>query len=218
MRVRDNPGAEPGFGLMKALSKIKTPSGRRLSRPSQSVNHDEVPPETKRRRSARELAEAQEELKLRTEVRHDGLELWPLPGLAPMTRVRSSFGDVHAVALRKGDAVLTKSGEYKPIVWINRIMLDEHVLNLKPDSNPITIGAGALGPGRPAHEVTVSPRQIICADEKSGLSRPREASMLVSKPGVRRLRETGLAYTMFHVGECADIYCEGLYLRFPLET
>ena len=38
----------------------------------------------------------------RTAARHDGLELWPLPGLAPMTRVRTSFGDVHAITLRKG--------------------------------------------------------------------------------------------------------------------
>lgn len=218
MRVRENPGAEPGSGLMRALSKIKTPSGRRLSKPAEAVRHDVPAPEQKRRQSARELAEAQDKLKSRREVRHDGLELWPLPGLAPMTRVRTSFGDVHAVALRKGDPVLLKSGDYRPIVWINRIMLDEHVLKLKPDSNPISIAPGALGHGRPANEVTVSPRQIISADEKSGLMKPREASMLVSKPGVRRLVETGLAYTMFHVGECADIYCEGLYLRFPIET
>ena len=33
-----------------------------------------------------------------------------------MTRVRTSFGDVHAAALRKGDEVLTRSGEYKPIL------------------------------------------------------------------------------------------------------
>ena len=33
----------------------------------------------------------------------DGATLWPLPGLAPMTRVRTEFGDVPAFALRKGD-------------------------------------------------------------------------------------------------------------------
>ena len=135
-----------------------------------------------------------------------------------MTRVRTSFGDVHAAALRKGDEVLTRNGEYKPILWLNRIHLDEHVLGLKPDSNPIVIAPGALGASSPAVEMMVSPRQIICADDASGLTKPREASMLISRPGVRRLTETSLSYTMFHVGESAEVYCEGLYLSFPLEA
>jgi len=135
-----------------------------------------------------------------------------------MTRVRTSFGDVHAAALRKGDEVLTRSGEYKPILWLNRIHLDEHVLNLKPDSNPIVIAPGALGPSAPFAEIMVSPRQIISGDDASGLSKAREAAMLISRPGVRRLQETCLSYTMFHVGESADILCEGLYLSFPLEA
>ena len=154
----------------------------------------------------------------RPPVRDEGLDVWPLPGLAPMTRVRTSFGDVHAVALRKGDSVLLKTGEYRPIVWLNRIMLDEHILRLKPDCNPIVIGANALGPSAPACEIQVSPRQIISGDRRSGLTGPREASMLLARPGVQRLQETGISYTMFHVGEAAEIYVEGLYLRFPLET
>ena len=143
------------------------------------------------------------------------VERWPLPGLAPMTRVRTSFGDVHSIALRKGDEVLTREGDYLPILWINRIKLDEHILATKPDSNPIVIGAGALG----SHaELLVSPRQVIHGDVRSDLSEPREAATLVTQPGVRRLRETGLTYTMFHVGRAAEIYCEGLYLEFPLDA
>lgn len=149
---------------------------------------------------------------------HEGLELWPLPGLAPMTRVRTTFGDVHSIALRKGDKVLLKTGEYKAIEWINRIMLDEHILNLKPDCNPILLAPGSLGPGVPSNEMMVSPRQIFCADDRSGLSKDREAAMLLSRTGIRKFRETGLTYTMFHVGEAADVYCEGAYLRFPTET
>jgi len=117
-----------------------------------------------------------------------------------------------------GDEVLLRSGEYAAIQWINRIMLDEHILALKPDSNPVVMAPGSLGANAPANGITISPRQIICADDRSGLSTPREAAMLVSRPGVRRLVETGLSYTMLHVGESADIYCEGLYLRFPIEA
>lgn len=213
MSYYEDADIDSGFGLRKAISRITSPASR-IANFGKSGNQAAF-------RSAsgtRELQEAQNNLKDRTAVRHDSLESWPLPGLAPMTRVRTNFGDVHAIALRKGDEVLVRSGEYKPIVWINRIMLDEHVLALKPDSNPIVIAPGALGNAAPSAEIMVSPRQIISADDKSGLTSPREASMLVSRAGVRRLNETSLSYTMLHVGADAEIYCEGLYLQFPLET
>jgi len=164
-----------------------------------------------------ELHAAERQLKSRTAVRENDLELWPLPGLAGMARVRTSFGDVHAAALRKGDEVMTRDG-YKPIQWLNRIHLDEHILRLKTDSNPIVIAAGALGPNLPSHEIMVSPRQLVCGDGDTDLTKPREAAMLVSRPGVRRLIETCLSYTMFHVGESADVMCEGIFLKFSLDA
>ena len=144
----------------------------------------------------------------------DSADRWPLPGLAPMTRVRTSFGDVHAVALRKGDLVQTRSGDFKPIVWLNRVMLDAQFLDEKQDSNPIRIQAGAVGHAMPTSDVMLSPRQIVCAGAKSGRSNRFEASDLVEKPGVKRQRETGLSYTMFHLGDTEEVYCDGIYLLF----
>ena len=94
---------------------------------------------------------------------------WPLPGLAPMTRVRTSFGDVHAVALRKGDLVRVRSGEFRPIVWLNRVLLDEDFLATMPDSNPIRLRAGSLGAQLPAVDVMMSPRQIVAPTPKSSV-------------------------------------------------
>lgn len=209
--------SDRGFGLMRALSRVRSTS--RTSRMIEGVHiKDKAPSEmadTERDPvSPAEFADEQQSLK----DRQGALELWPLPGLAPMTRVRTSFGDVHAIALRKGDKVLTKSGDYHAIEWVNRIMLDEHILNLKPDSNPVMVGTGAFGAGVPSQDIMVSPRQIFCADERSGLPKAREASMLLSRKGIRRVSETGLTYTMFHVGKTADVFCEGLFLRFPIET
>jgi hypothetical protein len=144
----------------------------------------------------------------------DSADRWPLPGLAPMTRVRTSFGDVHAVALRKGDLVQTRSGDFKPIVWLNRVMLDAQFLDEKLDSNPIRIQAGAVGHAMPTSDVMLSPRQIVCAGAKSGRPNRFEASDLVEKPGVKRQRETGLSYTMFHLGDTEEVYCDGIYLLF----
>ena len=146
------------------------------------------------------------------------LDAWPLPGLGPMTRVRTSFGDVHAAALRRGDEVLTRSGEYRAIAWLTRICLDEQLLTEKPDCNPVVFAAGALAPNLPAREISVSPRQIIVSDGTTPLMRNHEAASLVTRPGVRRLRETSLSYTMFHVGVAAEVYCEGVYLMFPLDA
>lgn len=203
--------SESGNGLVRALgfARFRKREAAPEGTTETAASGDEMLRET--------AARAQSRLREKAAEQQGNLELWPLPGLAPMTRVRTSFGDVHSIALRKGDEVLLKSGEYRKIQWINRIMLDQHILNLKPDSNPVLLAAGSLGAGVPAHDIMVSPRQVFCADERSGLAKPREASMLVSRAGVRRYRETGLTYTMFHVGETADVYCEGLYLRFPIE-
>ena len=139
---------------------------------------------------------------------------WPLPGLAPMTRVRTSFGDVHAVALRKGDLVQTRSGEFKPIVWLNRVLLDAQFLDEKEDSNPIRIQAGSVGTATPAADVMVSPRQVVCAGGKPGAALRAEAGDLIERAGVKRQRETGLSYTMFHLGDSEEVFCDGIYLLF----
>lgn len=205
--------SEAGFGFMRALG-IARPRKQSLTSKKALAELDSPEVETLRDTAAK----AQDRLRDKAAEQHGNVELWPLPGLAPMTRVRTSFGDVHAIALRKGDEVLLKSGQYRKIEWINRIMLDEHILNLKPDSNPVLLASGSLGAGLPAHDIMVSPRQVFCADDRTGLAKPREASMLVSRGGIRRFRESSLSYTMFHVGETADVYCEGVYLRFPIES
>lgn len=165
-----------------------------------------------------EISNEDRQLKAMPKQGRSALEAWPLPGLAPMTRVRTSFGDVHAAALRKGDEVLTRSGKYVPILWLTRIMLDERILAEKPDSNPVVIAAGALGPNLPTQEIIVSPRQIVCDDATTAFTGDHEAASLVSRPGVRRVRETCLSYTMFHVGQPAEIYCEGTFLVFPMDA
>lgn len=197
-----------GFGLMRAVSRVRTTAKGATLLPEPKAERT-VPRAT----SGKPVDEMR-----RTAERQDGQELWPLPGLAPMTRVRTSFGDVHAIALRKGDDVLVRSGQYKPIQWIDRIRLDEHILKIKPDSNPVLVKAGAFGRGNPSVDIMVSPRQLFCDVPGSDQGTPQEAASLLSRSGVTRFRETGLTYTLFHVGEPAEVYCEGLYLSFPLES
>ena len=157
----------------------------------------------------RRRAEAVAAEGLKSQDKAQGADRWPLPGLAPMTRVKTIFGDVHAVALRKGDEVLTRSGEFKPIVWLNRVLLEPEFLAQKPDSQPVVVRAGALGPGMPAADIMVSPRQLVFFRNTSW----PEAAELIGKPGVERVRETGLSYTMFHLGGVEDVVTEGAIIR-----
>lgn len=206
MSVRSKFESEFGSGYERAVSRLREGASRlraerfREESPAANAGDEPAPPPQSR------------------ETEKPTFSAWPLPGLAPMTRVRTSFGDVHAAALRKGDEVLTRSGAYLPILWLNRICLDERILIEKPDCNPVVFAAGALGPATPSNEIMVSPRQIICGDGRTGLSQNAEAARLVTRPGIRRLRETSLSYTMFHVGQPAEIYCEGVYLLFPMDA
>ena len=145
-----------------------------------------------------------------TEPRSD---VWPLPGFAPMTRIATSFGDVHAIALRKGDLIRTARGEIKPIVWLDRVILDDRFLNDMPDANPVKITADAFGRGLPKVDVMMSPRQVIGLNSRLTVDEGTEASDLLSRPGIFRMPETGLSYTMFHLGEPADVLCEGIAVR-----
>lgn len=213
MSKMETVAPEREMGLLKALRRLR--GGAEADTPPRPISRVRSESGMGRGRTERERS------RLRKSVERDAKaaltdEIWPLPGLAPMTRVRTEFGDVHAIALRQGDKVLTRSGEYKPIVWLNRMLLDADFLAQKPDSHPIEISANALGASAPAHNIMISPRQVICGSRASGKSEKREAAMLLSRPGIRRYHESGMSYTLFHVGESADIFCEGLYLHFAL--
>ena len=138
---------------------------------------------------------------------------WPLPGIAPMTRIRTSFGEVHAIALRKGDLVKTRSGDFRPIVWLDRVKLDEKFLSGMPDAHPVMLKAGSAGSNCPSRDIMLSPRQQIAPTPQLRLNGACEAADLLSRPGVMRRPETGLSYTMFHLGEPAEVFCEGMLIR-----
>jgi hypothetical protein len=125
---------------------------------------------------------------------------WSLPGFAPMTRITTSFGEVHAQALRERDLVRTRSGEFKPIRWIDRIVLDEEFLVRHPDALPVLIRANALGRGLPRADVMLSPRQPIAPLFNQLPGSAKTAADLLSRPGVFRKTENVVTYTLFHLG------------------
>jgi hypothetical protein len=138
--------------------------------------------------------------------------VWTLPGFGPMTRITTSFGDVHAQALRERDRVRTKTGEFKPVVWIDRITLDDEFLRRHPDAMPILIRAGALGRGLPKHDVTLSPRQQIAPMANHLPPSAKTAADLLSRPGVFRKADPTVVYTQFHCGTPQTVMTEKMWV------
>lgn len=137
---------------------------------------------------------------------------WTLPGFAGMTRIACSFADVHAAALRKRDLVRTRHGEFLPITWLKRFQLDHDFLSRHPDAQPVMIRAHALAPNLPDTDILVSPGQML-APILGRLARPTRAGDLLDHPGIFRQPETGLSYTVFHLGEPAEVRVAGLWFQ-----
>ena len=129
-----------------------------------------------------------------------------------MTRITTSFGEVHAQALRVRDLVKTKSGGFRPIVWLDRVLLEEEFLRRHADAHPVLIRANALGRGLPKADVMLSPRQPISAMQNQLSGTARTAADLLSRPGVFRKAELTVTYTLFHCGEPELVMCERLWV------
>lgn len=138
---------------------------------------------------------------------------WTLPGFGPLTRVTTSLGDVPAQALRERDLVRTRSGDFKRIVWLDRITLDEEFISLHPDSLPVHIRPNALGRGVPSHDVYLAPRQPIAPAANKLNGRYEEGALdLIGRPGVFRKAEAMYTYTLFHVGEPAVVQVSKMFV------
>lgn len=138
---------------------------------------------------------------------------WTLGGFGPMTRISTSFGDVHAQTLRVRDMIRTQNGNLKPVQWLDRVMLDQAFINRVSDATAIMIRAGALGQGLPKHDVVVSPQQEIGIGAHGAGIKYQRASTLLGRPGVIHKPEEIMTYTMFHCGEPVCVKMEGLWAR-----
>ncbi|MCU0907005.1 MAG: Hint domain-containing protein [Rhodobacteraceae bacterium] len=138
--------------------------------------------------------------------------LWSMPGFGPMVRVVTSFGPVPAQALRQRDLVRTRSGEFRRIEWMDRMVLDEGFLKSVPSALPVLVRAGALGSGLPANDIVVSPEQVLCIAGPGVAPRHVVARELLTRPGVMRKPEQIFTYTRFHCGEPVEVQAEGLWL------
>lgn len=93
----------------------------------------------------------------------DGPDYTPstVPCFTTGTLIETASGPATIETLQTGDLIRTRDNGMRKIGWIGQTALDTHQLDLRPNLRPIRICAGALAPGVPQCDLTVSPQHRI---------------------------------------------------------
>ena len=138
---------------------------------------------------------------------------WTLPGFCDGMRIGTSFGDLPIQALRKRDPLRTPAGSFAPVVWVDRLQLDDNFLTQNPDAYPVRIPANAFGEGRPERDLLVSPHQLVNVSRSPYAQEFRRARELEALPGVVRQPMETISYFLFHCGERTAVMAEGICVQ-----
>ncbi|WP_347309832.1 Hint domain-containing protein [Defluviimonas sp. SAOS-178_SWC] len=79
-----------------------------------------------------------------------------------------------------GDRVLTRDNGYRPIRWIGARRFDGAMLANYPEFLPVRIAAGALGDGRPARDIVVSPQHRMLLTGAEAMELAGESEILLA--------------------------------------
>lgn len=113
-----------------------------------------------------------------------------VPCFTPGIMVTTRSGKRAVETLRPGDMLLTRDRGFQPVVW--RGMRRVAGADLLRDAAPVTIRAGALGPGQPERDMVVSPGHRMLSTDRDllrSLGEPEalvEARALTGLPGIGR--------------------------------
>lgn len=138
---------------------------------------------------------------------------WTLPGFTRKTRIRTSFGDLPIEALRLRDEVRTDTGRMLRVKWIDKVELDEGFLRRNPVAQPILIRENALDHGKPLRDMLISPWQELSYGLSNFQSRFAEAGEIKGRPNLFRKPSLAITYFLFHCGEPAVLFAEGVPVR-----
>ncbi|MDE3027571.1 MAG: Hint domain-containing protein [Paracoccaceae bacterium] len=144
---------------------------------------------------------------------------WQLPGFTAKTRIRTAFGEMPIEALRLRDEVRTSAGRILRVAWIDQIRLDEAYLQHHPEAQPFMIRANALDYGKPLRDLLISPRQEMSHGLANFQIRFATADSIKGRAGVFRRPGMAVTYYLFHCGEPATVFAEGVPVNVaPLPT
>lgn len=120
-----------------------------------------------------------------------------VPCFATGTLILTETGERPVEALRPGDRVWTRDHGFQTLRWCGRRDLSAADLAANPRLLPIRIAAGALGQGRPARDLTVSPQHRILVRSQIAQRMFSAAELLVPArqltevPGIATVEDAG---------------------------
>lgn len=96
------------------------------------------------------------------------------------TEIATDNGAIRIEDLRVGDRVLTRDHGYQEIRWIGARRFDSAQLGDYPELRPIRIPAGAVAPGMPARDLTVSPQHRVLLTGAVAMELGRDTEILAT--------------------------------------
>ncbi len=84
-----------------------------------------------------------------------------MAGFDPLAGVMTDDGPTPLEWIGEGDRVLTKSGTYEPVLWVERSRLTMGAIRDLPELAPVRIERGALDDDTPDRHMFVSPSQLL---------------------------------------------------------
>ena len=131
----------------------------------------------------------------------------------PGALILTPGGERPVETLRAGDLVQTLDRGPQPVDWAGRRPLD---LTRAPEHRrPVRIRAGALGPGRPLRDLTLSPQhRVLTRDGGDEALAPARAFALAATPGVESVAAGRTAYFHLLLPRHEILFAEGL----PVES
>lgn len=79
--------------------------------------------------------------------------------------IATPTGDVAVQELRPGDLVLTRDHGAQPLKWLGCARFPASLVSRDLRFRPVIVRAGAFGPGRPAHDMSLSPQHRVLVED-----------------------------------------------------
>jgi hypothetical protein len=135
------------------------------------------------------------------------------PCFASGTHIATPTGAVAVESLKSGDLVLSAFGGAVPVVWLGHrtVQCDRHPR--RQDVDPVTVSAGAFGPGLPVRDLVLSPDHSVYVD---GVLIP--VRYLVNGATIRQVRVPSVTYWHVELPAHDVVLAEGLPAESYLDT
>lgn len=117
--------------------------------------------------------------------------------------------------LRVGDMIRTRDHGMQPLRWLGGRQLSASELAGQTRLHPIRVAAGALGPGMPARDLTVSPQHRLLvrsaiAERMTGAPEVLIAAVhLLGHPGIERIAAATIGYWHLMFDRHEIVFAEG---------